>query len=78
MAYWLESRTHNLKVAGSSLGQAGIVGGGEWIYTALSTFNTTTGVPLSKAPHLLSGRCSNMAAHCSGCVHCCVYALWMG
>uniref|UniRef100_A0A8C1PLL0 Hemoglobin embryonic subunit alpha-like n=1 Tax=Cyprinus carpio TaxID=7962 RepID=A0A8C1PLL0_CYPCA len=41
------------------------------MYSALSTLNTTTEVPLSKAPNpqLLPGRRSiKMAAHCSGCV----------
>ncbi len=39
MAKWLESRACNLKFAGLSLGPAGI------------EFNTTTEVPLSKAPN---------------------------
>ncbi len=40
------------------------------MYSTLSTLYTTTEVPLSKAPNpqLLNGHCSNMAAHCSGCV----------
>ncbi len=51
-------RESNPKVASSSLGPAGIVGGG-WMSSALSTLNTTTEVrPLSKAPNpqLLLGR----------------------
>ncbi len=34
---------------------SGILGGERWMYSALSTLNTTTEVPLSKAPnpHLL-------------------------
>ncbi len=60
----LESRSCNRKVVSSSLGPAGIVGGGGWMSSALSTLNTTTEVPLSKTPNpqLLPGR------HCSGCV----------
>ncbi len=45
------SRTRNRKVVSSSLRPAGIVGGGEWMYSALSTVNTTTEVTLSKAPN---------------------------
>ncbi len=60
----LESWTPNLKVESLSLGPAGIVGGeSKCTFTsarssALSTFNTTTEVPLSKAPNpqLLPGR----------------------
>ncbi len=47
----LESRTCNPKDASLSLSIAGIVGGGEWMSSALSTFSTTTEVPLSKAPN---------------------------
>ncbi len=51
-------------------------GGSEW--TALSsTFNTTTAVPLSKAPNpqLLAG-CVSVCVHgVCVCVHCCVCAL---
>ncbi len=47
----VESRIHNLKVASLSLGLAGIVGGGGGMYNALSTFNTTTEVLLSKTPN---------------------------
>ncbi len=51
------------------------------MYSALSTFNTTTEVPLSKAPNpqLLPGRRSiNGCPLLRVCVHCCVCALWMG
>ncbi len=70
MALWLESWTCNPKVAGSIPRSGRNCRWGEWITSALSTFNTTTEVrPLSKAPipQLLPGR-RNMAAHCSGCV----------
>ncbi len=45
------------KVASSSLGPARIVVGGGNVQERASTFNTTTEVPLSKAPnpHLLPG-----------------------
>ncbi len=49
--------------------------------SALSTLNTTTEVPLSKAPNpqLLPGRCSiNDCPLLRVCVHCCVCALCMG
>ncbi len=75
MAYWLESRTRNPKVASSNLGPAGIVGGGVNVQRSLSTFNTTTEVPLSKAPNsqLLPGRRSiNGCPLLRVCVHCCV------
>ncbi len=55
----VESRTRNWKFAGSSLGPAGIIGGGSECTVLSSTLNTTTKVrPLSKAqnPQLLSGR----------------------
>ncbi len=66
----LESWTRNLKVASSSLrsGRNCRLGG---VNVQLSTLNTTTEVPLSKAlnPQLLPGRRSiKMAAHCSGYV----------
>ncbi len=59
---------------------------GEWIPSALSTLNTMTEVPLSKAPnHQLLPRCCSingcpLLRVCSRCVcvHCCVCALWMG
>uniref|UniRef100_A0A672PWH1 non-specific serine/threonine protein kinase n=1 Tax=Sinocyclocheilus grahami TaxID=75366 RepID=A0A672PWH1_SINGR len=53
-----DSRTDNPKVAGSSLIPAGIVGGGSECTALSPTFNTTTEVPLSKAPNpqLLPGR----------------------
>ncbi len=54
---------------------------GEWMSSALSTLNTTTEVPLSKAPNpqLLPGRRSiNGCPLLRVCVHCCVCALWMG
>ncbi len=50
----------------------------EWIPALSSTISTTTEVkPLSKAPNsqLFLGRCSNMAAHCSGGARACT---WMG
>ncbi len=60
------------------------------MYSALSTFNTTTEVPLSKAPNpqLLPGHrsingcpllwvCVHGVCVCV-CVHCCLCALWMG
>ncbi len=55
---WFESRTRNPKVVSSSLGPAGIVGGGSECPALSSTFNTMTEVPLSKAPNpqLLPGR----------------------
>uniref|UniRef100_A0A672RV01 Very long-chain specific acyl-CoA dehydrogenase, mitochondrial n=1 Tax=Sinocyclocheilus grahami TaxID=75366 RepID=A0A672RV01_SINGR len=46
-----ESRTRNPKVAGSSLIPEGIVGGGSECTALSPTFNTTTEVPLSKAPN---------------------------
>ncbi len=51
------------------------------MYSTLSTLNTTTEVPLSKAPipQLLPGRRSiNGCPLLRVCVHCCVCALWMG
>ncbi len=53
------------------------------MYSALSTFNTTTEVPLNKAPNpqLLPGRRSKNGCpvlRVCVCVHCCVCALWMG
>ncbi len=68
MAKWLESRTRNRKVASSSLGPAGIVGGGSE-YPALSP---PSEVPLSKAlnPRLLPGRRSiNGCPLLRVCVH---------
>ncbi len=54
-------------------GPAGIVGGGEWMYSTVSTFNTTTEVPLSKNPQLLPGRRS------IGCplLRVCVRGVWV-
>ncbi len=76
------SRTHNRKVASSSLGLAGIVGGGSECSALSPPFNTTTEVPLSKAPNLqlLLGRrtingCPLLRVCVHGvcvCVHCCV------
>ncbi len=73
------SQTHNPKVASSSIGPAGIVGGGVNVQRALSTLNTTTEVPLSKAPNtqLLPGSINGYPL-LRVCVHCCVCALWMG
>ncbi len=46
----VESRTRNWKLAVSSLGPAGIIGGGSECTALSSTLNTTTKVrPLSKA-----------------------------
>ncbi len=83
----VESRTRNRKVVSLSLGPAGIVGGVPSECTsALSTFNTTTEVSLSRAPNpqLLPGRRSingcpllQVCVHCvlvCVCVHCCVCA----
>ncbi len=61
---------------------------GELMYSALSTLNTKTEVPLSKAPnpqplpgcHSING-CPLLRVCVHGvcvCVHCCVCALWMG
>ncbi len=53
----------------------------EWMYSTLSTLNTRTEVPLSKAPNpqLLPGRHSiNGCPLLRVCVHCCVCALRMG
>ncbi len=72
---WIESRTCNLKVAGSSLRSGRNCRWLKWITSALSTFNTTTEVrPLSKAPNpqLLPG-CRSIG--CPLCVHYCVCAL---
>ncbi len=69
----VESWTPNRKVVSSSLGPAGIVGGGsECPVLSLSTFNTMTEVPLSKAPNpqLLPGRRSvNGCPLFQVCVH---------
>ncbi len=51
MAKWLESRTRNPKVASSSPSTGKDCRWGEWMYSALSTLNTTTEVLLSKAPN---------------------------
>ncbi len=56
---WIESRTCNPKVVGSSLRSGSDCRWGEWITSTLSTLNTTTEMrPLSKAPNpqLLPGR----------------------
>ncbi len=49
------------------------------MYSALSTFNTTTEVSLSKAPNpqLLPGRHSINAAHCFGCVFTMPVNIWV-
>ncbi len=50
------------------------------MYSALSTLNTTTEVPLSKAPNpQLLPRVPALAAHCSGCVFTtvCVHFGWV-
>ncbi len=72
MAQWLESRTRNPKVVGSSLRSSRNCRWGEWMYSALSTLNTTTEVSLSKAlnPQLLPGRRSiNGCPLLRVCVH---------
>ncbi len=72
VAYWLESRTRNPKVVSSSLRSGRNCRWGEWMYSALSSFNTTTEVPLSKAPNpqLLPGRRSiNGCPLLRVCVH---------
>ncbi len=56
-------------VVSSSLRSGSNCRWGEWMYSALFTLNTTTEVPLSKAPN------PQMAAHCSGCVCVCVHAV---
>ncbi len=62
-------------------GQQELQVGGVNVQRSLSTFNTTTEVPLSKAlnPQLLPGHRSNMAAHCSVCVFTavCVHFGWV-
>uniref|UniRef100_A0A671PL21 Trafficking kinesin-binding protein 1-like n=1 Tax=Sinocyclocheilus anshuiensis TaxID=1608454 RepID=A0A671PL21_9TELE len=66
------SRTRNPKVVGSSLVPAGIVGGGSECTALSPTFNTTTEVPLSKAPNpqLLPGcRSINSCPLLRVCVH---------
>ncbi len=71
-ACWLASRTRNPKVAGSSLRSGRYCRWGNWMYSALSSFNTTTEVPLSKAPNpqLLPGRRSiNGCPLLRVCVH---------
>ncbi len=52
VAEWLASRTRNPKVVGSNLRSSRDCRWGEWMYSALFTLNTTTEVPLSKAPNL--------------------------
>ncbi len=82
----IESRTHNRKVASSSLGPAGIVGGGSEC-TALSPPSISQlRCPWARhRTHNCSpGTTAKMAAHCSRCVFTvCVCSLlcvctWMG
>ncbi len=82
----VKSRTHNQKIACSSLGLAGIVGGGGVNVQRSLHLQYHDEVPLSKAEPPTAPRTPQhkMAAHCSGCVYMvCVCALlcvcaWMG
>ncbi len=72
VAEWLASQTRNPKVVGSNLRSSRDCRWGEWMYSALFTLNTTTEVPLSKAPNLqlLPGRRSiNDCPLLRVCVH---------
>ncbi len=68
----VESWTHNRKVASSSLGPAGLVGGeSECTALALSTFNTTNEPPTApQAPqHKWLPTAPGVCVHCCVCVH---------